>query len=319
MGKHFVPPTALTPADRLREALDRGERQVNNMRGAGPRAVDTLYVFDQLAEGLAALDGAGADVRSERARFETLQRLLRRRKNRFLSEVGAALQVERASTQPDKSRWWWFLDKEAARQRKARLRRTLTWGLAAVLLLVVAGLAYNRFLAPPPEIREAFQRTARAESLVEEGDLQGALSEFASAAALNPEDPTPWLWQGAILVELGAQDDAQAAFEKAQSLYGSEADLLLDRAMIHLQLGNLTAADVTVAKAIALTPQEGRGYYVRAAVLAQQGDYDASIDDLEHAAELASAAGDTQLEAAARAQRAMVIQLRVYGQPTLSP
>ncbi len=319
MGKYFVPPIARTPADRLREALDRAERQVENLRGAGPQAIETLYLFDQLAEGLAALDETGADVRSERARFETLQRQLRRRKNRFLSEVGTAIQEKRTSAQPARVQWWWFLDEEAVQQRKAKLRRILTWGLVAILLLVVGGLAYNHFLAPPPEIRKAFQHIARAESLVEKGDLQGALSEFESAAALNPENPTTWLWQGAILVELGAQDDAQEAFEKAHYLHSSEIDWLLERAMIHLQLGNPAAADAAVAQAIALAPQDGRGYYVQAAVFTQQGDYEAAIEDLEYAAELASAAGDMQLEAAARTQRATVIQLQIYGQSTPSP
>ena len=89
--------------------------------------------------------------------------------------------------------------------------------------------------------------------------------------------------------------------------------------MAHLQLGNLTEADAAVGQAIALAPQEGRSYYARAAVLTQRGNYDAAIDDLEYAAELASAAGDRQLEAAARAQRATVIQLRMYGQSTPSP
>jgi len=89
--------------------------------------------------------------------------------------------------------------------------------------------------------------------------------------------------------------------------------------MAHLQLGNVAAARAAIEQAVALNPQAGRVYYVRGAVFTEQGEYDDAIADLEHAAELASAAGDVQLEAAARAQRATVIQMQTYGQPTISP
>lgn len=317
MGKFFVPPTARTPADRVREALDRAERQVANLRGAGPRTLELLHLFDQIAQRLMELEAAGVDVRAERVRFETLQRQLSHRRDRFLAEVGVALREERAIVQPDRTRWWWFLDEAAARRRWRRLRRGLVGGMIAAILLAGAWLAYERFIAPPPQMRRAFRHSSAGETLVEEGDLQAALAEFEAAAALTPDDPAPWLWQGVIRSELGEPEEAERAFDFARSLYETEFDFLLERGMAYLRVGDLTAANADAEQAIAQNPQSGWGYYLRANIAVEREDYEAAIADLERAADLARAAGDAELEAYTRTQRAMVIQLRL--QSTVSP
>lgn len=319
VSKFFVPSTAHTPADRLREALNLAELQVTNLRGTGSQALELLHLLDRSAQGLAELEAGGVDVRAERVRFETVQRQLRRRQGHFLAEAGAVLREERAIVQPDRARWWWFLDEEAARQRRHQLQRILTWSLVVGLFLAVAYTVYDRFIAPPPEVRQAFQHSARGESLIEEGDLRAALAEFEAAAALTPDDPDPWLWQGVIHFERNELDDAQVAFDAARSLYETDSDFLLARSMAYLRLGDLAAASGDIEQAIAQNPQAGRGYYVRANIATEQEEYAAAIADLERAADLARAAGDTQLEATARTQRAMVVQLQLYQQPTPSP
>jgi tetratricopeptide (TPR) repeat protein len=319
MGKFFVTTTARTPADRVREALDRAERLVSNLRGAGPRVLELLHLLDQAADALAELEEAGVDVRAERVRFETVQRQLRHRQGSFLAEAGMAFQQERSAIQPDRTRWWWFIDETVSRERVRRVRRWLVGILLGALLLSAAWLAYDRFVAPSPEVRQAFQYSADGEALVEEGDLREALAEFEAAAALTPDNPELWLWQGVIHFELNEVDEAQVAFETARSLYETDFDFLLDRGMIYLRAGDLDAASADVERAILENPESGRAYYLRAGVATQRGEYAAAVADLEWAAELARAAGDTRLEAAARAQRAMVIQLQIYEQVTSAP
>jgi len=310
MGKYLVISTAHTPADRVREALGKVERLIPNLRGTGPQALELLHLLDQTADGLAKLEAAGVDIRAERARFESVQQQLRHRPNRFLAEVGVAFQEERAAVQPDRAHWWWFLDEILAQQRVRQFRRWLAGILIGALLLVGAWLVYDRFVAPPPEVRQAFQHSADGESLVGKGDLRAALTEFEAAAALTPDDPLPWIWRGVIHVELNEPDAARVAFETARSLYKTNFDFLLERGLIYLRVGDLVAASADAEQAILENPGSGQGYYLRATIATEQKDYAAAIADLERAAELAQAAGDAQLEAAARVQRAMVVQLQ---------
>lgn len=189
MGKYFVPFEVCTPGDRVREALGEAERLIANLRWVSPPVLRLLHLLDQVAEALTDLDAAGVDVRAERARFEAIQRRLAGRKGRFLAEADAALQEERTAVQPDQAHWWWFLDEALAQERKQRLRWVLTRALVAVVLLAVAWLVYDRFLAPPREVRQAFRHSSEGEALVEEGDLRGPLAEFEAAAAPYPDDP----------------------------------------------------------------------------------------------------------------------------------
>lgn len=319
MGKVFVTSTARTPVDRVRKALDRAELLASNPRRTGPEALELLHLLDQAADALAELEADAVDVRAERVRFETVQRQLRRQQGRLLAQAGAALHGERAAVQPDRARWWWFLDEAVSQQRMRRLRRWLLGGLAAALLLAGAWLVYDRFIAPPPEVRQAFQLGAGGEGLVEKGDLRAALAEFEAAAALIPDDPEPWIWQGVLHSELDELAAAEEAFETARALYEAEFDFLLDRGLTYLRVGNLPAASADVERAILERPDSGHPYYLRASIATERGDYAAAVADLERAADLARAAGDTQLEATARTQRAMVIQLQIYQQATPTP
>jgi tetratricopeptide (TPR) repeat protein len=316
MGKYFIPSTALTPVDHLRELLDKTEQLVANLSGAGAQVLELLHWLDQITDLVLEFETTGVDVRAERARLETVRRQLRHRQKSFLSEAGSALQEERAAAQPDQARWWWFLDEAVAQQRRDRLRRTLIWGLVLVFLCVTAWLVYDRFIAPPPQVRQSYQHSAAGEGLVQKGDLRAALVKFEAAAAATPNDPEIWIWLGVIHFELGELDEAQETFDTARSLYETEIDFLLNRGMTYLSAGDLATAKTDVEQVIAMDPQLAIGYYVRANISTEQGDYGAAVDDLERAEELAKEAGNSQLEATARVQRAMVMQKWLAQQPT---
>ena len=74
---------------------------------------------------------------------------------------------------------------------------------------------------------------------------------------------------------------------------------------------------IDVEQILAEDPQSEIGYYLRASVLTEREDYAAAVADLERVAELAQESGDSQVEATARVQRAMVMQLWL-GQPITS-
>jgi tetratricopeptide (TPR) repeat protein len=317
MGKLFVESGIHTPAEGVRETLDEAERLTPRLRGRGRQALELLHLLDQAAAALKELEQTGMDVRAERARFESVQERLRSHQVRLLREIGTALQEERATVQPDRARWWWYIDESVARQRKRQLRRMLTGFGIAVLVLVVVWAIYYKFVASTPEGR-AQALIGEGENLVQEGDLRGALAKFEAATALTPDDSVPLIWAGMLYTRLDEPSHAQAAFEAARSLYATDFDFLVERSMTYLRVGDLDAASADIEQAIRQKPDAGLGYYVRANIAAQKGDCTTAIADLQHASELAQATGEVQLEAAIRVQLAFTTQSCAVQQPTLS-
>ncbi len=310
MGRYFFSAEAHTPANDVREALSDAERLAANLRKAGPQVVELLGLFDEIARGLEDLKAAGMDVRVEQSRFETVQSQLDRHKGRFLARAGKAFREAREAARPDREQWWWFVDEEWAQERRQKLRRALIMGAVVVGLLVVVGVLYQLFLAPSPEKRAAWRSESRGEYLArEEKDFEAALVEFEAASALLPDDPEYWVWIGVLRLELGDAEGAEEALTTARSLYPADVYFLLKRAEIYGDVGDLDAAIADADQAILEDPDLAWAYYTRHSIHLERGDPWSALDDLEKADELAQESGDLQLQAVARAERAMVMQM----------
>ena len=261
------------------------------------------------------------DVRVERSRFETVQSQLDRHKGRFLAKAGKAFGRARKAAQPDRERWWWFVDEEWAQERRQKLRRMLIIGAVVIGLLVIAGVVYELFLAPPPEKRAAWRSESQGEYLVrEENDLAAALVEFEAASALLPGEPEYWVWIGVLRLELGDEEGAEEALATARSLYPADVYFLLKRAEVYRDVGDLDAAMADADQAILKDPDLAWAYYTRHSVHLERGDPRSALADLEKADELAQESGDSRLEAVARYQKALVMQMiSASPLPTPSP
>jgi tetratricopeptide (TPR) repeat protein len=320
VGKHFFSAEARTPADGVREALSDAERLMASLRETGPQIVQLLHLLDQISEGLDELEEKGMDVRAERSRFETIQSQLGRRKGRFLARAGEAFVEAREAVQPDQARWWWSIDDAWRQERKRQLRRWLIIGAAVIALLAIVALV-NELLAPPREVRQASRLGSQGEYLVrDEGDLEAALAEFEAAAALDPATPSYLVWIGVLRSKLGDAQAAEEAFDAARSLYETNLGFLLARAQAYREVGNLEAASADVEQAIVEYPESGWVYYTKHLISMDLGDYETALEDLDKAEELAREAGDVQLEATARIQRGMLLQMPpVSPEPTPAP
>jgi len=319
MGKIFVASEVHTPAERVREALDDAEGLLPRLRGSGREALELPRLFDQIVTALEELEQNGVDVRAERARFESVQERLRSHRVRFLREVGTAYQEARMAVQPDRARWWWYIDEIVAQERKQRLRRLMIGSGIAILVLAIAWVIYERFIAPPPNVQQAYHHSSTGDRLLTEGDLRGALAEFEQVVTLTPDDPSGWVRLGVVHTLLGESQQAETAFQQARSLYGTEYDFLVNRSMTFLRAGDLERARTDIEQAIGQKPEAALGYYVRANIEDQQGDCVAAIADLEHASELAQLEGNAQLDAVVRAQLAYVTQSCAARMPTSTP
>jgi len=315
VGKLYVQSKARTPIDEVRLELDEAEHETSTVGGGTSQPVNLLHLFDSIEERLSDLEARDADVRIERMRFEGLQGQLRHKGRAFVRAARGDIAEARAKINPASSRWWWFID-DILRQERRRtwLRRVIT-AVAVVCFLAAAWFAYDKLFAPPPEIREAYRYIEAGRLAVDEGNSEGALTKFDSASELTPNDPEPWLWSAALRIKLGQSSEAERLFQKAEALYPTRFDFVLNRGRVFLESGQMERAQADVDAAIALEPDSGWGYYLRAGVAVRRGDYETALDDLDRAIDLADENGDTRLHTMASTQRAQLAQM----QPAAAP
>lgn len=308
MTRLTVPSQPHSAVQPLRADLERVENHLVDLRRAGPAAIEVPLLLERAACRIAELEAAGADVRAERVRLEAAWQRLQRNARPFLRQAGAALRAERQRLGEQASGPWWQLDRRQAEVESQAYRRSGLLALTAVLLLVAAWLAYDRWLAPPAATRQALAHLANAQEQLAAGASNVALAECEAALALLPDDADALLCAGVLRQELGDADGAQQAYQAARQAGLSEGELLLQRGMLWLQVGNLAAARADAQALLSADPDGGYGFYLRAAVEVEAGNVDAAVADYQRAIECARAAGDDELEATATVQRGLLLQ-----------
>jgi tetratricopeptide (TPR) repeat protein len=306
--KWVVPRKPLSRADAVREALDEVETRLANLQGAGASVVEVLPLLDRAATQVEALEEAGVDVRVERSRLDAAWEKLRRRAGRFTREAGPAVAQARERGEGDLRRPWWNIDRTYAVSWRRRIVRLALAGLAFLLLLAGGWWAYQRYLAPPPEVREAIRYRYRAEEEIAAGDLERARELFESVVQLRPDDPETWIFLGVLRQETGDIRAAESAYAEARALGVEERTFLFRRGLDFLEVGNLAAAAADAQATIEQDPEWGYGYYLRGVIAERREEFEAAVADLERAAELAHAAGDTELESVARAEMGLMMR-----------
>ncbi len=297
-------------AEDLRALIAQAELIVANLRGAGERAATLLYLLDRMHELVAALRETGVDLRAEAVRIETVERLLQARDAVLVAEVRrlGGLSSARAALKPEPARWWWYLDECVAARRARRLRRGLfVAGGALVAALLLAGV-YRLAFPPDPRRMAALDAQARAERLVDAGDLAGAASYYRRAAELLPDDPELQIWVGVLEAQQGHAEAAAAAFARAEALEPDRAQYLVARGMSWLRVGALDRAQADGEAALAAKPDSAEAYLLLGGVYEGRGDIARAIDAFERAGDLAERAGNSALTVMARSRLAMLLQ-----------
>ncbi len=295
----------------LRRMIRQCEIAVAQLEGAGAEALSLLKQLDEIKHLMQWLEERGADLEPERARMQTVEGLLRNKAPILLKEmkvVGGIDQV-RPEVSPDESRWWWYLDRQVAEQRRRTMRRWLAIGGVVVALLVALGAAYFAFLAPSPEERERYEHLMRAEELRNnDGDLAAALAEYEAARALAPDEPEIYLWLGVLYREEGREDEAVAAFATAKELLGNEVEFLVQRGMIYIQMDKVEAALADASAATALDPESVMAHFLLGGAYEAQEKIPEALEEFERVAELADQAGNSALIVQARMRVAILLQ-----------
>jgi len=289
-----LPPQKVTPADDLRDALRQCESKIVALKGSGAEAIRLLALMDRVQSLFDQLGAKGLDLRPEQSRWETVERQLYSRAALLVRELqtSGGLARLREATRPTRDHWWWFLDEEVRHRRQQALKRMAVRGIVALLILVVAGLLYQRFLAPDPLTRQALLLNERAERAIQEGHLEEALAEYETLRELTPYDSQVFLHLGVLYETLGQDTDAAQAYASASTLLDSQEDFFLQWGMVYLDLGQWESARARAGEALALNSESARGHFILGSSYEAQGQISEAVDALQRAAELARAQGD---------------------------
>jgi len=303
----------LTPADELRELLTRCEKLLPDLKGSRDRAADLLFYMDRIAELWPQVEAAGADLRPEAGRWETIQAAVSKQAATIVREInaGGGYAALRQRQAEGTDAWWWHLDRKVRQDRIERARRIAATliGLAALAAAVIFIL--NRLMPVDPKLQASISKRMEGERHIREtGNYAAALKAFEEAAALTPNDAEPWLWLGATQKRLGDDAAAEQSFEHARQVLGQrEIEFRLMRSQALTGVGLLDAARADIDAALALDAEEPRAYLYLGGILEMQGNLPGAIKAMERASELAEKRNQAELTAIARYRLAMLYQI----------
>lgn len=144
----------------------------------------------------------------------------------------------------------------------------------------VAELAYE--LAPDhPE-----SSASRGKVLREMGAFQDALAAFREAAALAPQDDAYQTWMGVVLDNLGEYQSAIRQFNHVLARHPSDVWTLSNRGLSYLALDIPERALVDFSRGLDIDPEEAPLYFWSACAKLQMQEVNEAIRDLTRAVDL---------------------------------
>lgn len=291
------------PADELRETLRRLEAKVGQIDHITEE--DALLIpvlFDKVSSGLKELQAQGLNLASEAKNFESVMQLYRQKAGVFLRKIDGAktLQSARQEYTPTAAQWWWFIDEWLAEQHKREAQSWFKRLLAAGVILGILIIAYNRFLAPDPAVREAIGHQQLAEMGIRDGDYETALQEVEMALSYRPEDGELWVMKGCLEFVLESPEAAEPAFIKAQELITDQETFFVLRAQIYSGLGQLPQIQADAEALLELDPQSAYGNFFMGVVRESEGNLQDAYAYYENASQFAHENEQSELYVMAR-------------------
>ncbi|MFO7167406.1 MAG: tetratricopeptide repeat protein [Chloroflexota bacterium] len=287
-----------TELGHLRDLLDDAERQVVVMHETSTGARDVIRAMDEIDRLLALVARSGVDVRAEEGRAEFLRRRLTRAAPGVVRLVQAA---DLSSTLSDSPTWQAILAAQAEQSRQ-RVRRLFMVGgpiLAVLLTIIVLTLLFP----PPPQANLTAIRR-----LAQEGQIDEALATAQAEATRVPTDPEAALWIGALQTIKGDTAAAEAAWEEARRLIDDEMSFYFERGSALLEAGRPDDAEPDARRLIEQPTTAPTGYLLLGGIEEARGRVPEAIAAFQQAADLAHAAGNSQLEVIAKTRMGMVMQ-----------
>lgn len=299
-----------TAAAGLRDMIHDFETDLPDLDEAGEGVIDLLRRRDQIEKEVSQLASEGLDLRPEKTRIETIDNILSREASTIVRESRKAggLQAAREAENPPESHWWWYLDEYVAEKRRKKITKTATIIVGILLVLVTGNYLMDRFFGLSAQEKEARVYINEAEQQFREENYEQAIAEYEKAVELTPYDGQAQAAL-AVLYELqGYPEEAERAFKMAEEALGDHQEFLMTLAQTYMTAGEYDTALDQANEAIELDPEAARAYLIRGSIYERMDERAKAIEDFEHSADLAQAAGQDALYVLARMRMAGLLQ-----------
>jgi len=204
--------------------------------------------------------------------------------------------------------WWWYLDHYLEDKRKRDLQRSGMIGLVLLVVFALLVLVYDRYLAPPPEVRARIDYETRIDDFIYSGDYISAMSEMEGALAIAPDYYPLWIKKGVLAKVLGNEAVEQSSYETAQQFVENPEYFFYERASVFMQFGLYDDVLEDTDNLLAINAKSAEAYLYRGMVYEMRGENSQAYDAFEKAALLAEEQNKNQLVATIRVRMGMLLQ-----------
>ncbi len=304
---HIVESRSDSPANQLRDALDRAERLVVTV---DRHTVEELLVLlDAIRQRFVDLSADGVDLRPEDVRWRSIH-------NRLMSKPGPIVKAAAAAggyaslraKHPPAEDIWWHLDSFVAQRRRKAALRLVTTIVAIVAGAAILYYAINTLFPPDPTAVRMVNATSSISQLIQQERWDDALAVVDEALTELPDEPELLLWRTVLLARLGRSEEAATALDKAQNAYpGSPALFWTSLGNTRFQAADLDGAEAAGQQAIALDPDEPQAYLLLGGLAEMRGDMNTAIEMFEKTVSLAEESSP-ELVVIAKVRLAQVLQ-----------
>ncbi|MCC6169883.1 MAG: tetratricopeptide repeat protein [Caldilineaceae bacterium] len=294
-----------TPANQLRDALDKAERLV--VQVSGQNVEELLLLLDQIEQRFDQLSNDGIDLRPEEVRWQSLLNRLDSKPERIVSAAAGGL-AELRRRHPPADSFWWQLDGIVVDRRKRAIKRGVITlgGLVIAVALMLWGI--NFFFPPDPQAVAMVEATNQIDRLTAEQRWDEALTVVQQARQQLPDEPELAVWEAVLYERLGNAEGAAAALEEAKALFGENpVQLWITLGNDRMMVGDLDGADAAAQQAAALAPDEPMVTFLQGGIAEARGDIPRAIELFQKTSDLA---GDdnAQLNVIARVRMGNLLQ-----------
>ena len=304
---YSVETKATNPANALRDALDRAEREFGQLTGQTVEAY--LLLLDQIEQAFTTLADDQIDLRSEEGRWQSILSRLDSKPEGLVKAAARAggLAKLRANHPPAES-FWWHLDQEVARRRSRAIRRMLTTIVAFVAIIGGGYQLLNIFFPPDPVAVRMVETNAELEALIGVQDWQGALDLVLARQQELPDEAELILWEAVLAEQLGDSAHMNHALERVRALLpDQQPEILVQFGTYQLQVGNVAGATQSGQAALALAPENPQVTFLLANIAEMNNDVATAIDMFNRTFDLAEQ-DNPQLAVIARVRMGNLLQ-----------